>query len=102
MVVRPGADLKRKRDGPRANFMEIGEQMKTTFTDGAIAVTAAGPGDVLVFKISGHLTVEEHLRCRKAIGAFLPEDLHFIVVDRHVDVGVMRPVVPIEPSPPTD
>lgn len=76
--------------------------MKTTFTDGAIAVTAASPGDVLVFKINGHLTVEQHVRCRAAIGAYLPDDLHFIVVDRHVDVGVMRPVVPIEAVPQAD
>jgi len=72
--------------------------MKIAFTDGAIAVTAAGPGDVLVFKISGHLTVEQHIRCRAAIGAYLPDDLHFIVVDRHVDVGVIHPVVETEPT----
>jgi len=76
--------------------------MKTTFTDGAIAVTEAAPGDVLVFKIKGHLSVDQHVRCRNAIGAFLPDGLHFIVVDRNVDVGVMRAVVPVEPSPASD
>lgn len=105
MVIRPGANLKQLLDGSTGEVVGsayLDRSMKTTFTDGAIAVTAAAPGEVLVFKIQGYLTVEQHLRCRAAIGAYLPDDLHFIVVDKHVDVGVMRPVVPTEPPTASD
>lgn len=73
--------------------------MNKALANKIIAVTAARPGDVLVLKVQGFLSVEQHLRIRNAIAGFMPDGVDFLVVDRNVDVGVFRPLTGLEPEP---
>jgi hypothetical protein len=54
-----------------------------------IARMAIAPGDVLVVKIDGHISMERLEKAREHIAASLPPGVLVLVIDRQVELSVL-------------